>query len=125
MLRKLSIATSLIAAAAAALLVAAPSTAEQSDAALYVLPGGFVVDLDSGQTAMLSVALELGEDRAWLTGVEQARVRRVVTRAVSAESGRRLVTVAGRRALAARLQHGIRAAGLPVDGVLIPDLAVT
>jgi hypothetical protein len=124
-LRKLSILTSLLATSAAALCVAAPSTAEQQDAALYVMPGGFVVGLGSGETAMLSVALELTGDRRWLSGIEQDRVRGVVTRSVAGQSGRRLVSDAGRRALAARLERDIRSAGLPVASVLIPDLAVS
>jgi hypothetical protein len=128
MLRKLSIMTSLLLAATAALCVAAPSTAEQSkrvDGELYVMPGGFVVGLDSGQTAMLSVALELGGGRSWLTGLEQQRVRGVVTHAVEDAAGRRLVSAVGRRSLAARLHREIRSTGLPVESVLIPDLAVS
>jgi hypothetical protein len=123
--RKLSIMTSLVLAAAAALCVAAPSTAEQTEAALYVMPGGFVVGLDSGDTAMLSVALELGGGRSWLTGLEQQRVRGVVTHAVADAQGRALVSASGRRALAARLHREIRSTGLPVESVLIPDLAVS
>jgi hypothetical protein len=125
MVRKLAM-TLLVSTAAAC--VAAPSTAEQPrrvDGALYVLPGGFVVGLDSGQTAMMSVALVLADERSWLTGREQDRVRGVVTRTVSAVPGRRLVSAAGRRELAARLHWEIRSTGLPVDSVLIPDLAVS
>jgi hypothetical protein len=128
MLRKLSITTWLLLASTAALYVAAPSTAEQParvEGALYVMPGGFVVDLDSGRTALMSLALVLTDDRSWLTGREQDRVRGVVTRAVAGASDRRLVSAAGRHALAARLHREIRATGLPVASVLIPDLAVS
>ena len=119
---KLSI---LLLVAAAAGCVAAPSTAEQPRRAVYVIPGGFVVGLDAGGTAMMSVALELSHERAWLTGREQARVRDVVDRAVGKMEARRLVSARGRRALAARLRREIRATGLPVESVLIPDLAVS
>jgi hypothetical protein len=125
MLRKLAI---MLLVSTVAVCVAAPSTAEQPkrvDGALYVMPGGFVVGLDSGQTALLSVALVLGDERTWLTGVEQDRVRSVVDRAVGSASARRLVSAGGRRELAERLQREIRSTGLPVESVLIPDLAVS
>ena len=111
--------------ATAAACVAAPSTAEQPRHAVYVMPGGFVVGLDSGGTAMVSVALELSHRREWLTGVEQLRVRGVVDRAVADMAARRLMSAQGRRDLAARLHRDIRATGLPVESVLIPDLAVS
>jgi len=111
--------------ATAAACVAAPSTAEQPRHAVYVMPGGFVVGLASGETAMVSVALELSHRREWLTGVEQQRVRRVVDRAVADMAARRLTSAQGRRDLAARLHREIRATGLPVESVLIPDLAVS
>lgn len=129
MRRKLSILTAMLTAATVAVFTAAPSTAEQRPHVAgtpYVMPGGFVVELDSGQTAMLSVALVLTDEseREWLTGAEQARVRAVITDVVAATPGRRLVTASGRRALAQRLRAAITATGLPVDEVLIPDLAV-
>jgi hypothetical protein len=110
--------------------LAAPSTAEQQPAhlsgALYVMPGGFVVALDSGQTALLSMALVLTDEseREWLTGVEQDRVRRAVTGTLMAVPARRLLSGGGRRAFAARLRRAIAAVGLPVESVLITDLAV-
>jgi hypothetical protein len=125
MLRKLAI---MLLVATVAACVAAPSTAEQPtrvDGTPYVMPGGFVVGLDSGETALLSVALMLGDERSWLTGIEQDRVRGVVDRAVGGVSAGRLVSAAGRRELAARLQREIRETGLPVESVLIPDLAVS
>jgi hypothetical protein len=63
-------------------------------------------------------------EREWLTGVEQDRVRRAVTAALRAVPARRLLSGGGRRAIAARLRRAIAAAGLPVDSVLITDLAV-
>jgi hypothetical protein len=125
MLRKLAI---MLLVSTVAVCVAAPSTAEQPKrviGALYVMPGGFVVGLDSGETAMMSVALVLGDERSWLTGVEQDRVRGVVGRAVAGVSARRLVSAGGRRDLAERLHREIRSTGLPVESVLIPDLAVS
>jgi flagellar basal body-associated protein FliL len=129
MRRKLSILVAMLIAATVAVFTAAPSTAEQRPqvaGSLYVMPGGFLVDLASGQTAMLSVALVLTaeSERAWLTGLEQERVRSVITDVVAASPARRLVSAAGRRALAQRLRAAITKAGLPVDEVLIPDLAV-
>jgi hypothetical protein len=125
MLRKLAI---LLLVSTAAVCVAAPSTAEQPkrvDGSLYVMPGGFVVGLDSGETAMMSVALVLTDDRSWLTGAEQDRVRGVVDRAVADLSAGRLVSDGGRAVLAERLHREIRSTGLPVVSVLIPDLAVS
>jgi hypothetical protein len=122
MARKLAI---MLLVATAAACVAAPSTAEQPSRAVYVMPGGFVVGLDSGGTAMMSVALELSHQREWLTGVEQERVRGVVDRAVSDMAARHLLSAHGRRDLSARLHREIRATGLPVESVLIPDLAVS
>jgi hypothetical protein len=129
MRRKLTILTAMLAAATGAACVVAPSTAEQRarlSGNPYVLPAGVVVPLDSGQDAMLSVAVVFTAEsgREWMTGAEQARVHRLVTAAVRPMAGRRLVSAAGRRALAARLLRDIRATGLPVEAVLIPDLAV-
>jgi hypothetical protein len=129
MRRKISILTAMFLAATVAAFVVAPSTAEQRaqvSGTPYVLPAGFVVPLDSGRTAMLTVALVFTaeSERAWLTAAEQARVHRLVTAAVEAAAARRLVSAAGRRALATRLRDRIRATGLPVESVLIPDFAV-
>jgi len=130
MRRKLTTMSSMLLAAVAAACVAAPSTAEQPrrvDGALYVMPGGFVADLDSGRTLLMSVALVLSDEsaREWLTGTEQERVRRIVDGAVAEIPARRLVTAEGRLALASQLHRDIRSTGLPVESVLIPDLAVS
>jgi flagellar basal body-associated protein FliL len=129
MRRKLSILVAMLTAATVAVFTTAPSTAEQRPhvaGALYVMPGGFVVELSSGHTAMLSVALVLTDEseREWLTGLEQDRVRATITDVVAATPGRRLVSAAGRQALAQRLRDAISTTGLPVEAVLIPDLAV-
>jgi hypothetical protein len=127
--RKITILTAMFLAATTAAFVVAPSTAEQRTQVAgtpYVLPAGFVVPLDSGQTAMLSVGVVFtaASERAWLTGVEQARVHALVTTTVEHTPARRLVAADGRRALAARLAAKLRATGLPVESVLITDLAV-
>jgi hypothetical protein len=129
MRRKISILTSMFVAATVAAFVVAPSTAEQRtqiSGTPYALPAGFVVPLDSGRTALLSVAVVFTaeSERAWLTGAEQARAHTLVTAAVEPESARRLVSAAGRRALQTRLRGELRATGLPVESVLITDLAV-
>ena len=129
MRRQISILTAMFLAATTAAFVVAPSTAEQRSqisGTPYALPSGFVVPLDSGQTAMLSVGVVFtaASERAWLTGVEQARVHTLVTAAVKGVPARRLVSAGGRRALAARLATRLRATGLPVESVLITDLAV-
>jgi hypothetical protein len=130
MRRKLTILTTLLLTSGVVACLAAPSTAEQQtarvDGALYVMPGGFVVTLESGQTAMVSLALLLTDEsgREWLTGIEQARVRRAVNRTLAALPARRLLAATGREALAARLRRAIGAVGLPVESVLITDLAV-
>jgi hypothetical protein len=129
MRRNVTMLTAMFLAATVAAFVVAPSTAEQRtqvSGTPYVLPAGFVVELDSGHTAMLSLAVVFSahSGRAWLTGAEQARVHALVVAAVEPIPARRLVAAAGRRALAARLRTRLRATGLPVAAVLIPDLAV-
>ena len=52
-------------------------------------------------------------------------MRRIVDGAVAEIPARRLVTAEGRRALASQLHRDIRSTGLPVESVLIPDLAVS
>ena len=85
MRRKISILTAMFLAATTAAFVVAPSTAEQRmqvSGTPYVLPTGFVVELDSGRVALLSLAVVFtaGSEREWLTGVEQARVHALVER---------------------------------------------
>jgi hypothetical protein len=91
-----------------------------------VLPTGFVVPLESGQTSMLSVGVVFtaASERAWLTGAEQARVHALVIATVKAVPAGRLVSADGRRALAERMAVRLRATGLPVESVLITDLTV-
>ena len=127
--RKLSILTAMFLAATTAAFVVAPSTAEQRmqvSGTPYVLPTGFVVELDSGRVALLSLAVVFTaeSEREWLTGVEQARVDGLVSATVKSVPARRLISADGRRALQARLRDQIRATGLPVESVLITDLAV-
>jgi len=127
--RKLSILTAMFLAATTAAYVVAPSTAEQRtqvSSTPYVLPTGFVVELDSGRVALLSLAVVFTaeSEREWLTGVEQARVDGLVSATVKSVPARRLISADGRRALQARLRDQIRATGLPVESVLITDLAV-
>src|ERR671931_2250665 len=104
MRRQISILTAMLVAATAAAFVVAPSTAEQRkqvSGTPYVLPAGFVVELDSGRVAMLSVAVVFPAEsgREWLTGAEQARVHKLVSAAVEPVAARRLLTAAGRGAL--------------------------
>ena len=127
--RKLSILTAMFLAATTAAYVVAPSTAEQRtqvSGTPYVLPTGFVVELDSGRVALLSLAVVFTaeSEREWLTGVEQARVHGLVSATVKSVPARRLISADGRRALQARLRDQLRATGLPVESVLITDLAV-
>jgi hypothetical protein len=129
MRRQISILTAMFLTATTAAFVVAPSTAEQRaqvSGTPYVLPAGFVIPLESGQTAMLSVGVVFTaeSERAWLTGAEQTRVHRLVSAAVATVPARRLVSAGGRRALARRLGTQLRAIGLPVESVLITDLAV-
>jgi hypothetical protein len=129
MRRKITILTTMFLAATVAAFVVAPSTAEQRTqlhGTPYVLPAGLVVPLDSGHTALLSVAVVFTaeSERAWLTGAEQLRVHKLVSADVKPIHARRLVAADGRAALADRLLREIRATGLPVESVLITDLAV-
>ena len=127
--RKLSILTAMFLAATTAAFVVAPSTAEQRmqvSGTPYVLPTGFVVEVDSGRVALLSLAVVFTaeSEREWLTGVEQARVHALVSATVKPMPARGLVSADGRRALETRLRDQIRATPLPVESVLITDLAV-
>ncbi len=129
MRRKITILTAMFLAATTAAFVVAPSTAEQRmqvSGTPYALPTGFVVELDSGRVALLSLAVVFTaeSERSWLTGVEQARVHKVVSPVVERVPAQRLVSADGRRALEARLRDELRATGLPVESVLITDLAV-
>jgi hypothetical protein len=129
MRRKISILTAMFLAATTAAFVVAPSTAEQRtqvSGTTYVLPTGFVVELDSGRVALLSLALVFTaeSERAWLTGVEQTQVHKLVSAVVRRVPARRLVSAEGRRTLQARLCSELRATGLPVESALLTDLAV-
>jgi hypothetical protein len=129
MRRNITVLTAMFLAATTAAFVVAPSTAEQRaqvGGTPYALPAGFVVPLDSGETAMLSVGVVFtpASERAWLTGAEQARVHALVTGALKPVPAGRLVSADGRRVLARRLAARLRATGLPVESVLITDLTV-
>ena len=57
-------------------------------------------------------------------GRRAARVHALVSASVKTMPASRLVSADGRRALEARVRDQIRATGLPVESVLITDLAV-
>lgn len=108
---------------------------------IYVMPQSFLVNLDEGHYAKLSVALDLapeqsdgagGEGAAPSSGgesagtlPEEALVREIVVNAVTGQSGSTLVSAGGRRAIRRRILGAIEhETDLKVQSVLFPEITV-
>lgn len=107
---------------------------------IYVMPQSFLLNLDEGHYAKLSVALDLapqqsdgssaaapapssGESAGTLP--EEALVREIVVNAVTGQSGGTLVSAGGRRAIQRRILVAIdRQTDLKVQSVLFPEITV-
>lgn len=107
---------------------------------IYVIPQPFLLNLDEGHYAKLSVALDLapqqsdgssaeapapssGESAGTLP--EEALVREIVVNAVTGQSGGTLVSAGGRRAIQRRILAAIeRQTDLKVQSVLFPEITV-
>lgn len=107
---------------------------------IYVMPQSFLLNLNEGHYAKLSVALDLApqqSDGASAAAAapsssesagtlpEEALVREIVVNAVTGQSGDTLVSAGGRRAIRQRILAAIeRQTDLKVQSVLFPELTV-
>lgn len=107
---------------------------------IYVMPQSFLLNLDEGHYAKLSVALELAPQQSDGAGAgaaapssaetagtlpEEALVREIVVNAVTGQSGGTLVSAGGRSAIRHRILAAIaRETDLKVQSVLFPELTV-
>jgi flagellar FliL protein len=117
-----------------------PVNKDKIKGTLYVLPAPFLLNLQQGRFAKLTVGLELapgqsdgasataaassGEDAVG-TLPEEPLVREIVTNAITNQNGETLVTEQGRKALKHQILAAIRnQTDVKVEAILIPDLTV-
>jgi len=107
---------------------------------LYVMPQSFLLNLNEGHYAKLSVALELapgqstgatGADTSSGTGEsagtlpEEPAIREIVTNAVTGQSGSTLVSGGGRSAIKHQILMAIKHhTDVKVESVLFPEVTV-
>jgi flagellar FliL protein len=107
--------------------------------AIYVMPQTFLLNLNDGRYAKLSVALQLApgqSDGASATASsssegaagtlpEEPLVREIVTNAVTGQSGEALIGTRSRNAIKIQILHAIeKQTDVKVEAVLIPDFTV-
>jgi flagellar FliL protein len=107
---------------------------------IYVMPQTFLLNLNDGRYAKLTVALQLapgqsdgasatassssGEGAAG-TLPEEPLIREIVTNAVTGQSGEALISNKGRSAIKRQISHEIRQqTDVKVEEVLFPDFTV-
>jgi flagellar basal body-associated protein FliL len=117
-----------------------PVNKDKIKGTIYVLPAPFLLNLQDGRFAKLTVALQLapgqsdgasadaaassGENAAG-TLPEEPLVREIVTNSITNQNGETLISDAGRRAIKHQIQQAIAAqTDVKVEAVLIPDLTV-
>jgi flagellar FliL protein len=117
-----------------------PVNKDKIKGTLYVLPAPFLLNLQDGRFAKLTVGLELapgqsdgasatatassGEDAVG-TLPEEPLVREIVTNAITNQNGETLVTEQGRKAIKHQILQTItKQTDVKVEAVLIPDLTV-
>jgi flagellar basal body-associated protein FliL len=117
-----------------------PVNKDKIKGTLYVLPAPFLLNLQDGRFAKLTVGLELapgqsdgasatatassGEDAVG-TLPEEPLVREIVTNAITNQNGETLVTEQGRKAIKHQIVQTItKQTDVKVEAVLIPDLTV-
>jgi|HubBroStandDraft_2_1064218.scaffolds.fasta_scaffold00096_20 flagellar basal body-associated protein FliL len=117
-----------------------PVNKDKIKGTLYVLPAPFLLNLQDGRFAKLTVGLELapgqsdgasatasassGENAAG-TLPEEPLVREIVTNAITNQNGETLVTEQGRKAIKHQILQTItKQTDVKVEAVLIPDLTV-
>jgi flagellar basal body-associated protein FliL len=108
---------------------------------LYVMPQSFLLNLDEGHYAKLSVALELapgqstgaaaaggsssGSGESAGTLPEEPAIREIVTNAVTGQSGSTLVSASGRGQIKHQILMAIRHhTDVKVESVLFPEVTV-
>jgi flagellar FliL protein len=117
-----------------------PVNKDKIKGTIYVMPAPFLLNLQQGRFAKLTVALELApgqSDGASATAVagsgenavgtlpEEPLVREIVTDAVTNQNGESLVTTDGRNAVKHHILQTIDAeTDVKVEAVLFPDLTV-
>jgi flagellar basal body-associated protein FliL len=118
----------------------APVNKDKIKGTIYVMPAPFLLNLQDGRFAKLTVALELApgqSDGASATAAaasgenavgtlpEEPLVREIVTDAVTNQNGETLVSESGRRAVKHQILKAIqKQTDVKVESVLMPDLTV-
>jgi len=117
-----------------------PVNKDKIKGTIYVMPAPFLLNLQDGRFAKLTIALELapgqsdgasataaassGEDAVG-TLPEEPLVREIVTNAFTNQNGETLVTEQGRRAIKHQVLVAIeKQTDVKVEAVLVPDLTV-
>jgi flagellar basal body-associated protein FliL len=117
-----------------------PVNKDKIKGTIYVMPAPFLLNLQDGRFAKLTIALELapgqsdgasatatassGEDAVG-TLPEEPLVREIVTDAFTNQNGETLVTEQGRRAIKHQVLVAIeKQTDVKVEAVLVPDLTV-
>jgi flagellar basal body-associated protein FliL len=117
-----------------------PVNKDKIKGTIYVMPAPFLLNLQDGRFAKLTVALELApgqSDGASATAAaasgenavgtlpEEPLVREIVTDAVTNQNGETLVSESGRRAVKRQILKAIaKQTDVKVESVLMPDLTV-
>jgi flagellar FliL protein len=117
-----------------------PVNKDKIKGTIYVMPAPFLLNLQDGRFAKLTVALELApgqSDGASATAAaasgenavgtlpEEPLVREIVTDAVTNQNGETLVSESGRRTIKRQVLKAIqKQTDVKVEAVLIPDLTV-
>ncbi|HTC72257.1 MAG TPA: flagellar basal body-associated FliL family protein [Solirubrobacteraceae bacterium] len=118
----------------------APVNKDKIKGTIYVMPAPFLLNLQDGRFAKLTVALVLApgqSDGASATAAaasgenavgtlpEEPIVREIVTDAVTNQNGETLVSESGRRAVKRQILKAIqRQTDVKIESVLMPDLTV-
>lgn len=118
----------------------APVNKDKIKGTLYVLPAPFLLNLQQGRFAKLTVGLELApgqSDGASATATassgesaigtlpEEPLVREIITNAITNQNGETLVSEKGRKSIKQQILATIgRETDVKVEAILIPDLTV-
>jgi flagellar basal body-associated protein FliL len=118
----------------------APVNKDKIKGTLYVLPAPFLLNLQQGRFAKLTVGLELApgqSDGASATAAassgenavgtlpEEPLVREIITNAITNQNGESLVTEQGRKSIKRQILQTItKETDVKVEAILIPDLTV-
>jgi flagellar basal body-associated protein FliL len=118
----------------------APVNKDKIKGTIYVMPAPFLLNLQDGRFAKLTVALQLApgqSDGASATAVassgenavgtlpEEPLVREIVTDAVTNQNGETLVSESGRHAVKRQILKAIeKQTDVKLEAVLMPDLTV-